>query len=271
MSFDFVKFERGQVWMVRFKNQESLGREQAKDRPWLVLSVGKFNQSAGMITCVPITSRDHIVTPAQVLFTNQVGKRNVILCEQIRTFDYRSGAYIFDFMGNLSDKVLESVDVALSIHLGLHYSPISLKSLYDSIEAIVKSVTNLKEDSPKFTDSDVVNFAQKLKSLALDYTAEESNYLQGEESIEILDYKENSEHSNEEINTSENIPVEKEIIHVPMKEKRKRISWTPALCREYLSDLEKLPMKEVMRKWEIEKKTRVYSMKHYVQTLIEKE
>lgn len=61
MTYDMVKFERGQVWMVKFKHQEAVGHEQKKDRPWLVLSVGKFNKSSGMVTMVPITTRNSIV------------------------------------------------------------------------------------------------------------------------------------------------------------------------------------------------------------------
>ena len=169
MTYDMVKFERGQVWMVRFKYpQEQVGHEQKKDRRWLVLSVGKFNKSSGMVTMVPITTRNAIVSPSQVLFSNDRGLNNVILCENIRTFDHSSGAYIFDFLGNVSDEVLEKVDVAISIHLGLHYSPITLKKLYDSMEAIIKSVGYMqqKADTPKFTDDDVLQFADKLQMLA---------------------------------------------------------------------------------------------------------
>lgn len=262
MSFDLVKFERGQVWMIRFRRQESNGREQSKDRPWLILSVGKFNHSAGMITAVPITSRDSISTPAQVLFTNHMGKRNVILCEQIRSFDYQSGAYTFDFMGTLSDKVLESVDVALSIHLGLHYSPISLRSLYDSIESVVKSIVSLNTPTSKFDDSDVVDFAQKLRSITLDHLNIGSV---AQEEITTCDV-------DLEVPPPHCVPKEPPAPEPPKDvKKRKRITWTPDLCREYLRDVEQLPMKEVMKKWEIEKKTRVYSLKHYVQSLIAKE
>lgn len=167
MNYDMVRFERGQVWLIRFKKKEAVGREQMKDRPWVILSIGKFNSSSGMITCAPITSRDRTVTPAQVLFYNNDGSKNVVLCEQIRTFDYKSGEYILDYMGNLSDDVMEKVDVALSIHLGMHYSPITLKSLYDSMEAIIKSVGYMqKQKSKVFTDEDVADFVEKMKSIA---------------------------------------------------------------------------------------------------------
>ena len=92
--FDMVKFEKGQIWKICFKDKtEVKGREQDKDRPWIILSTRKFNQSSGMITAAPLTTRDSIVSPSQVMFTDMRGKNSVVLCEQIRTFDYKSGFY----------------------------------------------------------------------------------------------------------------------------------------------------------------------------------
>lgn len=281
MNYDMVKFERGQVWMVRFKRKESVGHEQDKDRPYLVLSVGRFNKSSGMVTMVPITSRDSIVSPAQVLFTNDRGLKNVIVCEQIRTFDYKSGAYIFDFMGNLSDEVLEKVDVAISIHLGLHYSPITLNKLYDSMEAIIKSVGYMqkKVDAPKFTDDDVIQFAEKLQMLASnptnDLTQDPPKY---PSILEVMDeaygiHDEDNEISATkeiEVSTAEyigpSIPEQDTIKSVEVK--TKRIRWTPETCKEFLKDADTLPMKDVMIKWDILKKTRFYYMRSYASNLL---
>ena len=270
MTYDMVKFERGQVWMVRFKHQEAVGHEQKKDRPWLVLSVGKFNKSSGMVTMVPITTRNSIVCPSQVLFSNDKGLNNVILCENIRTFDHSSGAYIFDFLGNVSDEVLEKVDVAISIHLGLHYSPITLKKLYDSMEAIIKSVGYMQQkvDTPKFTDDDVLQFAEELQKLAGNSSNEE-----------ISTTSEKVEDSDKNLSTTEvEVPESKyEDPETPKQEETKnvevktqRIKWTKEKCKEFLNDADTLPMKRAMEKWNISKKTRFYSMKNYAATLLEK-
>lgn len=275
MTYDMVKFERGQVWMVRFKYpQEQVGHEQKKDRPWLVLSVGKFNKSSGMVTMVPITTRNTIVCPSQVLFSNERGLNNVILCENIRTFDHSSGAYIFDFLGNVSDEVLEKVDVALSIHLGLHYSPITLKKLYDSMEAIIKSVGYMqqKADTPKFTDDDVLQFAEKLQMLAGNPASDDINVTKAEDSktshteMKITPVKETIEISTTEYTRPSN-PNQGTTNNVEVK--TKRMKWTPEICKEFIHDAETLPMKKVMEKWNISKKTRYYSMKNYAARLLE--
>ena len=59
MTYDMCKFERGQVWMVRFKHPESVGHEQAKDRPWLVLSIVKFNKSSRMVIQYMLLQEDN--------------------------------------------------------------------------------------------------------------------------------------------------------------------------------------------------------------------
>lgn len=281
MTYDMCKFERGQVWMVRFKHPESVGHEQAKDRPWLVLSVGRFNSSSGMLTAVPITTRDEVRSPSQVKFVNWYGKNNVICCEQVRTFDHSSNAYVFEFLGQVSDEVLEKVDVAISIHLGLHYSPITLKKLYDSMEAIIKSVCYMqqKADTPKFNDDDVIQFAEKLQMLA-DNTAHDEisatkveNFDSSSDNTRIEVKHPTSEiptTKKTEVSTAEykepDIPNQETIKNVEVK--TQRIKWTPELCREFIHDADTLPMKKVMDKWGIMKKTRFYSMKNYAKSLL---
>ncbi len=302
MTYDMVKFERGQVWMIRHKYQNpAVGHEILKDRPWLILSIGKFNKSSGLLTAVPLTTRDKVVSPAQVIFNTERGHNNVILCEQIRTFDHTSGAYIFDFLGNLSPEVLERVDVAVSIHLGMHYSPITLKKLYDSMEAIIKSVGYMqqKADTPKFTDEDVNQFAEKLKMLAADtlesevvteespkfdawgVPTRETIIAETQEASKVDAWRGKNFTAAAIAETQVSATVEDTTEHQvedtePKEEtnsaetKQKRIKWTPETCEEFLRDADTLPMKQVMNKWNILKKARFYSMKKYAADLMKK-
>ena len=279
MSFDIVKFERGQVWVIRYKDQTSVGHEIKKDRPWLVLSVGSFNKSSGMITCVPITTRDYAPYPYQVSMKNMRGEDNVILCEQVRTFDYMSGAYQFDYLGNVSAEILEKVDVAISIHLGLHYSPITLKRLYDSMESIIKSVGHMQKEAntPKFTDADVIDFAEKLRMFASTHEEKPMSIISymnkaynSPEDNEISATKEESSNNTAEVNSKKQ-EAGITLTHESIEEvgfKVKRIRWTPEKCKEFLNDDDTLPMEELMEKWGIAKKSRYYAMKNYVKNLL---
>lgn len=278
MAYDMVRYERGQVWMIRYKHPDPIGKEIKKDRPWLILSVGEYNKKSGMITAVPLTTKDHIVAPSQVLIDNDRGVKNVIKCEQIKTFDYSSGEYILDFMGTVSDEILEKVDVALSIHLGLHYSPITLNKLYESMEAIIKSIGYMQEKSetPKFTDDDVIQFAEKLQLLASNTANDEVSdtnedeldpwgvplgannkririhNIPSPESVSVVEYNSSS--------SQDNIK----------KVKKRQQTWTPEKCEEFLSDVSLMTVELVMKKWDIHKKSGVYSTKYYVQKLLGK-
>ena len=267
MSFDIVKFERGQIWVIRYKDQTPVGHEIKKDRPWLVLSVGSFNKSSGMITCVPITSRDYAPYPYQVPMKNMRGEDNVILCEQVRTFDYMSGAYQFDYLGNVSAEILEKVDVAISIHLGLHYSPITLKRLYDSMESIIKSVGHMQKEAntPKFTDADVIDFAEKVRMFASTHEEKPMNI------ISYMNKAYNSPEDDEISATKESSDNSEDIEDIEETVNTKRINWTLDRCREFQDDIKNLTKEEVMVKWGINSKSKLSQKKCYVKKIFEKQ
>lgn len=278
--FDMVKFEKGQIWKICFKDKtEVKGREQDKDRPWIILSTRKFNQSSGMITAAPLTTRDSIVSPAQVMFTDMRGKNSVVLCEQIRTFDYKSGFYEISYMGCVSDEVLEMVDNAISIHLGLKFAPSTLNRLYESIESIMRTLENTKKriDEPRITDEDVIKLAEKLSSI-VEPSKPTSGITLDNKPITVL-YNEKSEPSlpttpdtTEEASSAVETSTEeiKPVNDVSSCNNRKQRKWTKEMCENFLHDVDVLPMKEVMTKWDITKKTQVYYMKHYAKTMLEK-
>lgn len=285
MNTDMIRFHRGQVWVIRFKDQnEPKGHEQQKDRPWLVVSTAIYNHTSGMITCVPLTSRSDVQTPAHVHMNNLRGQDNIILCEQIRSFDYTCGAYLFDYVGTVNDNILEAVDVALSVHLGMHYSPVTLDSLYKSMEAVVKSVTYMQtKANAKFTDDDILEFATKLEQLALNGVS--VNQDTPEEKPKPLpaipvadtpktnfrynptDYDIGVPEDEDVAEKNPESPIAKESPRPVVSDKKsKRVKWTTENCKEFLDDASTLPMKEVMDKWGISQKTKFYYMKNYAKS-----
>lgn len=276
--YDMMKYERGQVWMIRPKEDRSVGHEQSKDRPYLIVSVGKFNNTSGMITIVPLTSRNQTCSPSQVLIDrDDKGYKNVIMCEQIKTIDHSSGYYSMEFMGVLSDDVMRQVDKALSIHLGMQYSSLSLDVLYDSIESIVKGVLNTNTDKSKpFTDEDVLDFAIKVQELTKKNMPETSSVSDAEVTNFVSDTTVTGPTVIEDEDSSTSEPAVEDSVSntdapTGSEDKTTRITWTPEKCKEFISDTENLPMTKVMEKWNISKKTRYYSMRNYARYLLEKQ
>lgn len=289
MTYDMVKFNRGQVWYIKWKNKTYSGHEQQKDRPWVVLSVAKYNKSSGMITAVPVTTRNRIESPAQVEFSNDRDVLNVILCEQIRSFDTESGSYEFQYMGSLSDEVLNKVDTALAIHLGLKYSPVTLDLLNSTIKSTVENIISLhKNDNKVFTEDDVINFAEKLQDLtvssisdsSLDTSSKDSGKISDKPTVPItvVTAKKKRDPDTYDLMIDGRVLTEedrqRELDEARRrreeKESRKRIKWDKKTCKEFLDDTINLPMIDVMKKWNISKKTRYYSMKNYAQIQLEK-
>ena len=257
MSYDLVRFERGQVWYIRgYGTSTPVGHEQSKDRPWLVLSDRKFNSSAGMVTAVPITSRDNITTPAQVMFVNDKSKNNVILCEQIKTFD--TACYKFEYLGALSDELMEKVDKALAFHLGLNINSVDLNLLLESVESVVQRIIDAKKAdlSPKFSDEDVARFLERLTATTDAALKKATIPEKGSGREYVL-----QEHDFRQ--SSKNTPSETGV-------KSQRIKWTPEIAQKFLKDADEHPMVEVMQRWSILKKPRFYSMRKYAEDLLSK-
>lgn len=247
MKYDLCKFEKGQVWMVLVPEGFGRGHEQKKSRPWVVLSSGKFNSSSNLVTMAPVSTRDTVRSPAQVLFEDFRGKHSVVMVEGVRTFDYTSPDYKFDFMGNLSQEVMTKVDLAVTFHFGLHFSPLTLSEVKSVLEDMILSVSELNNER-KFTERDVLDFATEVRDLVVPQksTVTESVAVEPEPVEEATPVESGAEVSEEK------------------RGKRTRRKWTREKGEEFLEDSKKLPMKEVMAKWGISKKSAYYQTLYYV-------
>lgn len=254
---DVSKYEKGQIWKIHWNNPIHAGHEQQKDRPWLILSSGKFNQSSGMITAVPVTTRDTISSDSQVLFTNDRDVYNVILCEQVRSFDYLCGEYELTYMSTVSNEVLELVDNAIAFHLGLAYSPVTLRSLYDYLSNLITDAKDAVSHTKKFNEEDIKEFHSMLETAQ----AKKSNPEHIEDAKDAI-------HKKSSIVDIPGTPVNDKKPRKSRVESGPRIKWTPELCEEFVKDCDNLPMLEVMSKWNILKKSKFYYMRRYAGDLL---
>ena len=65
------------------------GHEQKGRRPALVISKDAFNKGTGLAICCPITNTDRRV-PFHVLITGRTSLTGFVMCEQMKSLDYRS-------------------------------------------------------------------------------------------------------------------------------------------------------------------------------------
>ena len=110
---------RGEVWYVDL--DPTVGHEQAKRRPCLVISNNAFNQDdSGLFVIVPLTSKTKNNPFHIPVKTSESGLRkpSFILCDQIRTVseDRFDGACL----GLVNQNILNRVEYALKILLELY-------------------------------------------------------------------------------------------------------------------------------------------------------
>jgi mRNA interferase MazF len=65
------------------------GHEQKGRRPALVISKDIFNKATGLAICCPVTNTDRRV-PFHVPITGRTSLTGFVMCEQVKSLDYRS-------------------------------------------------------------------------------------------------------------------------------------------------------------------------------------
>lgn len=104
--------KRGDVVWLSFS--PSVGHEQARRRPALVLSASAYNEKVGLCICCPITSKQKGY-PFEVALGSEVPIEGVVLADQVRNLDWRArGA---QYIGQVSSAVLHDVIQKIKILL----------------------------------------------------------------------------------------------------------------------------------------------------------
>src|SRR5437868_5374891 len=113
-----LKISRGDIWYVDL--DPTVGHEQAKRRPCLIVSPSTFNQGPSeLVVVVPLTSKYRSLPWFVILEADQSGLpvRSYIICNQIRTIsiDRISG----HCLGNVPAPVMAQVESRLRILLNI--------------------------------------------------------------------------------------------------------------------------------------------------------
>lgn len=94
----------GDLVMLSFDPQA--GHEQMGRRPAIVVSVHPFNRDTQLAICCPITNTKRN-TPLHVPLPPETGLTGFVMCEQVRSIDFRARA--MKKIGRAPDELLEEV------------------------------------------------------------------------------------------------------------------------------------------------------------------
>ena len=105
---------RGSIWLVDL--DPTMGHEQAKRRPCLVVSADTYNKGlAGLAVIMPITSRQRELFWYVSLSPSEGGldKKSYIICDQVRNVSLQR--FSSKCLGFISDHTFEQVEERLKI------------------------------------------------------------------------------------------------------------------------------------------------------------
>ncbi len=107
---------RGEIWLVRFKNQP----QDRKARPALVVSLDVRNRLAGDVIVVPLSTMSrpaptHVKLPAG---EGGLDRQSIAKCEQIATLD-KSLLLRGPFAGKVCSGLMREVEDAILCALGI--------------------------------------------------------------------------------------------------------------------------------------------------------
>ncbi|MEH2372353.1 type II toxin-antitoxin system PemK/MazF family toxin [Nostoc sp.] len=110
--------KRGEIYYANLS--PVVGAEMDKRRPVLIVSNDANNSAASTVTILPITSNVSRVYPFEVLLNleeSSLSKPSKVQAQQVRTISKQriSG----DALGCLNEDLMQLVDAALKLHLGL--------------------------------------------------------------------------------------------------------------------------------------------------------
>ena len=109
-----AKFVPGRGDVVILTLDPTQGSEQAGTRPVLVLSPEVYNDKAGRLVCVPITSKIRN-DPFELRLPKTSDSTGVVLCDQLRTLDWiaRKPRFIEKLSSEFFSEVIDRIDALL--------------------------------------------------------------------------------------------------------------------------------------------------------------
>jgi len=111
--------KRGEIYYANLS--PAIGSEMDKRRPVLIVSNDANNRAATTVTILPVTSNVSRVYPFEVLLSPEdsgLAKPSKVQAQQVRTISKQR--IDGDVVGSLSEEMMQLVDDAIKLHLGLN-------------------------------------------------------------------------------------------------------------------------------------------------------
>lgn len=212
--------KRGDVYWFNMEEFCKQGKFKTKvllkKRPYLIVSNDDWNEVSGLVTVVPISSKERFNSDSHVVFNSADRKLSVIVTEHIATVDQD---LLGDYKETLDESVMLQVDDAIQKHLGFKdrfsrelndffcSSTDILEMFSQMIDKIMKK--KFQEERKKLMVENVDNVALRLASTIEDlFDIKSDNNTQNDtynNTQDIVDNANNIQENNIEVENKDNI------------------------------------------------------------------
>lgn len=139
---------RGEIFYISRGGASPRGSEQYADRPAVVVSNQQNNEHSGTVEVVYMTTQPKTDLPTHVIIRS-TGRPSTVLCEQINSISVeRIGSYI----GEVSEREMENIDIALMISLQLDGNTKTTKKYTEKIKEQQDIIDRLTRENEVLTD-----------------------------------------------------------------------------------------------------------------------
>ena len=114
---DLSKISRGEVFYI-VSRSDTVGSEQKSGRPAVIVSNNMCNEFSPVVEICYLTLQEKQKLPTHVFVDRGTCINSIILCEQVTSV---SKERLGDYMCTLPDDVMDAVDKAIVVSLGLEY------------------------------------------------------------------------------------------------------------------------------------------------------
>ena len=128
--------KRGDIYYADFGSvEDAVGHELAKKRPVLIIQNNIGNKKSTTTICLCLSTKCKFGLPYHVHFTdlNIVNRESDICAEQIKTIDQ---CRLEQYLGNVGGAVMEQVDKALVLSLGIRNIDAICETVTDKVETV---------------------------------------------------------------------------------------------------------------------------------------
>lgn len=128
--------KRGDVYYVDFGSvEDAVGHEMAKKRPVLIIQNNLANKKSTTTICLCLSTKCKYGFPYRVHYNdlNIVNRESDICAEQIKTIDQ---SRLEQYLGNVGNAVMEEVDRALVVSLGIKGVDLSDVVQFEEVQVV---------------------------------------------------------------------------------------------------------------------------------------